>query len=126
MSERTRKLFIARVSKLLFADDVAAVGTSRESMESAALILDDFLKEWGLTLSTMNTKLLVAGDSDADDIRPLRLDGGDVECMTDFTYLGSILEAKGGIAQEVGERIDKASKAFGAYGSRFSGTVTCL
>ena len=122
MSERTRKLFIARVSKLLFADDVAAVGTSRESMESAALILDDFLKEWGLTL---NTKLLVAGDSDADDIRPLRLDGGDVECMTDFTYLGSILEAKGGIAQEVGERIDKASKAFGAYGSRSSGTVTC-
>ena len=123
MSERTRKLFIARVSKLLFADDVAAVGTSRESMESAALILDDFLKEWGLTL---NTKLLVAGDSDADDIRPLRLDGGDVECMTDFMYLGSILEAKGGIAQEVGERIDKASKAFGAYGSRSSGTVTCL
>ena len=112
--ERTRKPFIARVPVLQFADDAAAVGTSRESMESAGLILDDLLKVWGLTLSTVKTKLLVAGDSDADDIRPLRLDGGEVECVTEFKYLGSIVEAKGGIAQEVGERIAKASKAFGA------------
>ena len=114
VGERTRKPFIARVSELQIPDDVAAVGTSRDSMESAALMLDDLLKEWGLTLSTVKTKLLVAGDSDADDIRPLRLDGGEVECVTEFKYLGSIVEAKGGIAQEVGERIAKASKAFGA------------
>ena len=114
--ERTRKPFIARVPVLQFADDAAAVGTSRESMESAGLILDDLLKVWGLTLSTVKTKLLVAGDSDADDIRPLRLDGGKVECMTEFKYmyLGSIVETKGGIAQEVGERIAKGSRAFGA------------
>ena len=37
-----------------------------------------------------------------------------MECVTEFKYLGSIVEAKGGIAQEVGERIAKASKAFGA------------
>ena len=37
-----------------------------------------------------------------------------MECVTEFKYLGSILEAKGGIAQEVGERIAKASRAFGA------------
>ena len=41
----------------------------------------------------------------------LRLDGGEVECVTEFKYLGSIVEAKGGIAQEVGERIAKTSKA---------------
>ena len=56
----------------------------------------------------------MAGDSDADDMRPLKLDCGEVECVTEFKYLGSIVEAKGGIAQEVGERIAKASKAFGA------------
>ena len=32
VGERTRKPFIARVSELQFADDLAAVGTSRESM----------------------------------------------------------------------------------------------
>ena len=83
-------------------------------MESAAHKLDDLLRKWGLTLSIVKTKLLVAGDSDADDMRPLRLDGGEVECVTEFKYLGSIVEAKGGIAQEVGEKIAKVSKAFGA------------
>ena len=37
-----------------------------------------------------------------------------MECVTEFKYLGSIVEAKGGIAQEVGERIAKVSKPFGA------------
>ena len=83
-------------------------------MESAAHKLDDLLRKWGLTLSIVKTKLLVAGDSDADDMRPLRLDGGEVESVTEFKYLGSIVEAKGGIAQEVGEKIAKVSKAFGA------------
>ena len=83
-------------------------------MESAAHKLDDLLRKWGLTLSIVKTKLLVAGDSVADDMRPLRLDGGEVECVTEFKYLGSIVEAKGGIAQEVGEKIAKVSKAFGA------------
>ena len=59
-----RKPFTARVSELQFADDLAAVGTSRESMESAACVLDDLLLKWGLTLSNVKTKLLVAGDSD--------------------------------------------------------------
>ena len=83
-------------------------------MESAAHVLEDLLKEWGLTLSIAKTKLLVSGGGDDADIKSLRFDGGEMECVTEFMYLGSILEAKGGIAQEVGERIAKASRAFGA------------
>ena len=55
--ERTRRPCSARVSELQFSDDLAAV----ESMEGAARILDDLLKEWGLTLSIEKTKLLVVG-----------------------------------------------------------------
>ena len=68
----------------------------------------------GTDLDIVKTKLLVAGNGDTNDIKPLRLDGGEVECVTEFKYLGSIVETKGGIAQEVGERIAKVSKAFGA------------
>ena len=50
VGERMRKPFIPRVSKLQFADDLAAVGTSRKSMESTAHILNDLLKEWGTDL----------------------------------------------------------------------------
>ncbi len=36
------------------------------------------------------------------------LEGGEVECVTNFKYLGSVLEANGGVGIEVGERIAKA------------------
>ena len=36
-----------------------------------------------------------------------------MECVTDFQYLGSLVEAKGKVEKEVCERIAKASRAFG-------------
>lgn len=57
------------------------------------IILDDLLKEWGLTLKI---KLHVAGDTDADDMRPLRLDGGEVECVTELSTWGPLLKPKEG------------------------------
>ena len=63
----------------------------------------------------MKTKLLVVGSKDETDLRPLKLgDDGEVECVKEFKYLGSIVEARGGVVKEVGERIAKASRAFGA------------
>ena len=43
-----------------------------------------------------------------------RLVGGDVKCVSEFKYLGSILESGSGVMMEVGERIVRTSKAFGA------------
>ena len=59
VGERTRRLFSAKISELQFADYLAAVGMGRdsESMESAAQVLEDLLKEWGLTLSIVKIKL---------------------------------------------------------------------
>ena len=48
---------------------------------------------------------MVIGGGEADYIRPLKLDGGKVEYVTKFKCLGSIVEPKRGIAQEVGKRI---------------------
>ena len=45
-------------------------------------------------MSNVKTKLLVAGDRDADDMRPPRLNGSEVVCTT---YLETIAEAKGGM-----------------------------
>ena len=67
-------------------------------MESAAQVLEDLLKEWGLIVSIVKAKLLVAGGGDADDMIPLRLNDGKVEFVNEFKYLGSIVEAEGEIA----------------------------
>ena len=65
-------------------------------MESAAHKLDDLLRKWGLTLSIVKTKLFVAGDSDADDMRPWMLVKWSVH-MTEFTYSwGPLLKQKEG------------------------------
>ena len=115
VGERTRRPCTERVMELQFADDLAAVTTTRESMDRAASILQDLLREWGLTLSVVKTKLLVVGSEDETDLRPLKLgDDGEVECVKEFKYLGSIVEARGGVEKEVRERIAKASRAFGA------------
>ncbi len=84
-------------------------------MERAAVELEKVIKAWGLTLSVRKTKLLVAGAlGTEDEARPIMLEGGEVECVTNFKYLGSVLEANGGVGMEVGERIAKAARTFGA------------
>ena len=51
VGQRTRRPSKVRVTELLFTDAAAAVGTSRESMEYAAVELEKIVRAWGLTLS---------------------------------------------------------------------------
>ena len=65
-------------------------------MKRAAKALDGVISEWGLTLNIQKTKLLVAGTlgKEQEATRQLKLDGAEIECVTDFKYLGSILESR--------------------------------
>ena len=48
------------------------------------------------SLSVVKTKLLVVGSEDETDLRPLKLgDDGEVECVKEHKYLGSIVEVRG-------------------------------
>ena len=117
VGKRTRRPLRVKVTELMFADDAAAIGSDGVSMECTAAELERVMrviKDWGLTLSVVKTKLLVAGiPGIEDEFRPFELEGGEVECVNDFKYLGSVLEVNGGIVKEVGERIAKGARAFG-------------
>ena len=79
----------------------------------AASTFDEVATEYGLTLSVPKTKLVVAGlKLTNDDLAPLELNGGVVEVVEHFKYLGSLVEACNGVAGEVGSRIAQASRAF--------------
>ena len=115
IGERTRSPSSLTVTELLFADDAAAVGTTRESMERAAQALEQVTSEWGLSVSIAKTKLLVAGvDCEESDLQPINIRGGTIETVTKFKYLGTIIEANGSVQREVENRISKASRVFGA------------
>ncbi len=104
-----------KATELLFADHAAAVSVDRNTMERVAVELKKVTRAWGLTLSVRKTKLLVAGAlGTEDEARPIMLEGGEVECVTNFKYLGSVLEANGGVGMEVRKRIAKTARAFGA------------
>ena len=45
---------------------------------------------------------------------PLRLGQSEIECVEDFSYLGSLITSNGRVDAAVGRRIANASKAFGA------------
>ena len=115
IGERTRSPSSLSLTELLFADDAAAVGTTRESMERAAHVLEEVTSEWGLSVSVAKTKQLVAGvDCEESDLQPINIRGGTIETVTKFKYLGSIIEANGSVQREVENRISKASRVFSA------------
>ena len=90
------------MSKCLFADDAALICSSRADMDVAARIVKEVTAEFGLTLSIMKTKLLVAGvHLTTGDLASLELGGGSVEVVKEFKYLGSLIEVHSRMTGEV-------------------------
>ena len=116
VGERTRRPLSFTMSECLFADDAALVCSSREDMFVAAKILEEVSAGWGLTLSVPKTKLLVAGvELSPVDLAPLQLNGGGVEVVREFKYLGSLVEASGRMIGEIDQRIVQTSKALAVF-----------
>ena len=48
-----------------------------------------------------------------EDVAPVQVEGGEIEMVEHFPYLGSVLSCDGEVMKDVKSRIAKASKAFG-------------
>ena len=59
------------------------------------------------------------------DIGSVQVDGGEIEVIDCFTYLGSNLSRDGDVMSDVNSRIEKASKAFGPLRGPILTTPTC-
>ena len=97
------------VSEGLFADDMEVIASSAEDMMKAVSTLDEVCLEWGLTISTSKTKVLVDG---SDDIRVV-IRGQELECVSNFVYLGSKLSRRNDLGPEIVRRIGLAASSFG-------------
>ena len=117
VGDRTGKsrLQVVRVTESQFADDVALYSSSREDYEMASRKFVDMARKWGLTVNTQKAKGIVIGTAiDDRDMASVQVDGGEIEMVDCFTYLGSNLSRDGNVTLDVTSRIEKASKAFGA------------
>ena len=84
-------------------------------MDVAAEVFDEVSAGWGLTLSVPKAKLLVTGVGlYTDNVAPLQMSGGAVQVVNRFQYLGSLVEAAGGMRGQVEHHIVQASRTFGS------------
>jgi len=69
---------------------------------------------WGLTVSLIKSKGMVAGiGADTLVLAPILVEGGVMELVESFQYLGSIIGSDGDLYEELSGRLAKAAKMFG-------------
>ena len=101
-----------------FADDGALLATSRAGAEQILWEYVDVAGAFGLLVSLVKTKLMVAGRALREEERiPIPVGDAEIESVGKFTYLGSLIDNNGTMDAEVDRRIASASKAFGALHS---------
>ena len=98
-----------------FADDAVLLATTRAGAEQAMRLYCDVARDFGLTVSLQKTKLMVTGYNIKEEEKaPIFASDGLIECVEDFTYLGSAVTPNARMDAEVDRRLASASKAFGA------------
>ena len=98
-----------------FADDAVLFAGTRTGAEQALMLYQEVAGAFGLKVNLQKTKLMAVGPGIEDGERAPITTGNDVvECVEDFTYLGSSVTPNARIDAEVDRRLASASKAFGA------------
>ena len=83
-----------------FADDVALLAASRIGAEKTITPYMETADDFGLTVSIPKTKLTVSGYGIEKDRKPIVVRGGEIECVEEFPYLGSVVMSNGRLHSE--------------------------
>ena len=117
VGDRTAKshLELSCITESRFADDAALYASTREGFEEVASSFVCVARGWGLTVSLIKSKGMVAGiGADTLVLAPLTVEGGEVGLVEQFQYLGSIISNNGELYAELSGRLAKAAKMFGS------------
>ncbi len=99
---------------LMYADDIALISGDVASLKAAIGLLDTVFSDWGLTVSTAKTKVLVIGRDAQIQAANLsvQIRGVTLEVVHKFKYLGSIFMSDGTLDAEILHRIASAGIAW--------------
>ena len=98
-----------QLDDLDFADDIALLSHTQHQMQTKTKDLEDLSKSVGLRIHPGKSKVLRVGNTNSN---PIIINEQPIEDVTRFTYLGSILDERGGTAADIMARIGKARNAF--------------
>ena len=111
----TRNAEETRLTELQFADDATLLAKTREGAENAIHMYMEVASDFGLTVNIPKTKQIVSGrEARAVDNAPIPTGDEQIESVTEFTYLGSVISLTGRMQPDIDKRIAQASRDFGA------------
>ena len=84
------KIAMRSISTLRYADDTTLMAESEEELQSLLMKVKEESEKVGLKLSIQKTKIMASGP-----ITPRQIDGGTMETVTDFIFLGSKITEDG-------------------------------
>ena len=94
---------------------MALLASTRAAAEEAVTAYSQVASAFGLCVSVPKTKFMVVGSGiESENLEPIETEGGQIENVKEFAYLGSLMAENGRAEAEVDRRVANASKAFGA------------
>ena len=104
-----------KLTGCFFADDGALLASTRSGAERSIREYQAVCTEFGLMLSIPKIMHLVTGrERVSSDQSPIKVNGGEINSVDEFQYLGSRIAASERMDGDVEMRITQASRAFGA------------
>ena len=99
------KITKSLIRDLLFADDAAVIAHSPEELQILLNGLSKACSDFGLTISIAKTKVMVQGVQEQPNIK---INNTQLEVVSEFPYLGSLISDNLALDREIDRRIGKA------------------
>ena len=91
-----RKIARRNISNFRYADDTTLMAESEEELKSNLMKVKEESEKAGLKLNIQKTKIMASGA-----ITSWQIDGGKMEIVADFIFLGSKITADGDCSHEI-------------------------
>ena len=111
---------VERYAWLGYADDLALATDTQEKLQTAADVLNDLLKRFGLVISIDKTKTMILNFKGKKEDYPehlITINNIPIENVTEFIYLGATItyNEPGTSEKELDRRIGSANRKFAEY-----------
>ena len=100
------KIFGRNINNFRYADDTTLMAESKKELKSLLMKVKEESEKTGLKLSIQKTKMMASGL-----ITSWQIDGGKVEAVTDFIFLGSKITADCDCSHEIKRDLHLGRKA---------------
>ena len=101
-----------KLNNIRYADDTVLVASSEGELQDLINVLSRESEEYGLSVNTKKTKCMVISKQKAGPECKLYLGEEQIEQVTEFNYLGSMLTSDGRCRKDIRRRIAISKSAF--------------